>query len=202
MRMSRGFAGRGLVICVVVLMAAFVGVVVASPWLTRSFVRRSEDGHELSEMGQAYGGVSAILSGLAFCGIAISLLLQWRQVRLTRIMAARERHFELVKLGIDDPSLMLAPLPGGSPASARKRVICNLWVAHWAMGWDIGSLSPARLRVLFDELFGDETARAWWAAGGSPAWARDRGGVFWAVADEAYRDACARRMAVPEPVSA
>jgi hypothetical protein len=65
--------------------------------------RTGLDWNRLSDIGQAFGGVSAVLSALAFCAIAASLLLQWRQLRMTTVIAARERHFDLVRLAVDDP---------------------------------------------------------------------------------------------------
>jgi hypothetical protein len=37
----------------------------------------------LSDVGQAYGAVSAVVSGLALLGVAVSLVIQQRQNRMT-----------------------------------------------------------------------------------------------------------------------
>ncbi|WP_281179849.1 DUF6082 family protein [Actinoplanes subtropicus] len=164
----------------------------------RSAVGASAGWGELSDVGQAYGGVSAILSGLALCGIAGSLLLQWRQTRLAHVTAVRERHFELVKMAVEDPDLMFPITPDISIAERKRWMVLNLWVAHWAMLWDTHELSRRALRTVFDELFHDESAAAWWAARGRPGWdvdARGRRKAFQAVADEAYEAASARGQA-------
>jgi hypothetical protein len=192
----RAIGGRArptwtFVIFTITALIGFFAVIVAFPWLVGSAVGWSDDWHQLSEVGQAYGGVSAMLSGLAFCGIAGSLLLQWRQVRLAQMMMLRERHFELVKLGLDDSNLRFPSLSEKSEAESRRWIVRNLWVAHWLMLWDMGSLTPPRLRMNFDDIFREDEAVQWWTAYGS-FWIdnpRRHHRTFLAVANEAYRQA-------------
>ena len=89
--MIRSLTRRGWVVTTLLtaFIAGFVALILSSPWLVRMIVPKSENWHDLSEIGQAYGGVSAILSGLAFCGIAGSLVLQWRQVQHTQTMTGQ-----------------------------------------------------------------------------------------------------------------
>ena len=153
----------------VAALGGFFALIVASPWLIGSIVGHSEDWRRLSDVGQAYGGISAILSGLAFCGIAGSLLLQWRQVRQAQMAAVHERHFELVRLAIEDTDLR-APGPAApAGAEAKQWVYFNLWVAHWAMRWDIRALGRQEARKQLATLFYDDAASRWWLACG-PLW--------------------------------
>jgi hypothetical protein len=173
-----------------------IALIVVSPWLVRPLVGRAEEWNALAEVGQAYGGISAVLSGLAFCGIAISLLLQWRQVRLTHMLITRERHFELVKLGLEDSSLRIPAAYGQNEDEIRKTAYSHLWVAHWAFLWDTGSIGPAEARHLFDTLFRDETALAWWAEVG-PTWSTTPGRrrrALMAITHEAHRAAVEARL--------
>jgi hypothetical protein len=182
-----------------VLVVGLVAAIVASPWLMKFVVGRSDSWQELSNVGQAYGGVSAILSGLAFCGIAGSLVLQWRQVRLGQIMTARERHFELVKLAVEDPDLAFPFQHNLSRSELRRWLVLNLWVAHWAMLWDMGALSLQGLRTEFNLLFQDREGLAWWAERGRAGWQGEvsrRRKAFVAVAEDAYQRAvCIRATA-------
>src|SRR5690349_9103609 len=69
----------------VLFVAAAAGVVIAvvlSPLALPLVASRREDWQELSNVGQAYGGIAAVLSGLAFLGIIISLALQRRQTKI------------------------------------------------------------------------------------------------------------------------
>lgn len=176
------------------VIASFFALIVAAPWLMRSVVSRSDDWQKLSEMGQAYGGISAILSGLALCGIGASLLLQWRQIRSTQVITMRERHFELIKISLENPELA-PPHSGIAEAERRQWMVNNLWVSHWAMLWDVGSINRPGLRRMFDDLFSDNEAINWWTACGEN-WASSSGRreqAFLLVVDEAYRAALQAR---------
>jgi len=196
--MNREIPGRTVaaVALAATLTIGFVTLIVASPWLTRALVDQSGDWGDVSDIGQAYGGVSAILSGLAFCGIAGSLILQWRQVRQNHLMTARERHFELMRLSLDGDPGLLAGLLGVPDATARQWVIRNLWVAHWAMLWETRSMSRPQLLREFDDFFRDEASRAWWVAIGLPRWSQESDEVFLQTATESFE-----RAAEPDPDS-
>jgi Family of unknown function (DUF6082) len=135
------------------------------------------------------------LSGLALCGIAASLLLQWRQVRVTQEMTTRERHFELVKLGLEDAGLRFPGAREGETEDVRQWAYANLWVSLWAALWDVGSAGPVEVRRHFDLLFRDECALRWWGEWG-PSWTvshNKRRRAFVAIAHAAYADAVESR---------
>jgi hypothetical protein len=76
-RLTRRRRRQLLVATIVVSVACVVlGGIAATPVLMRLTAGGDASWDELSDIGQAYGGVSAVLSGLAFCAIAGSLLLQ------------------------------------------------------------------------------------------------------------------------------
>jgi Family of unknown function (DUF6082) len=153
----------------------FLAAVVLFPILAGTLFDQVSDWRELSDVGQAYGGVSAILAAFALCGIAASLLLQRRQNNLTRISYARERHFELVKIMIDRPSLRYrATDDNESDEVYTKKAMFNLWVSHWKMLWDAGIVDAEHLKWDCDGLFVDELARSWWSAVGE-RWADSSG---------------------------
>ncbi|MGI5212496.1 DUF6082 family protein [Plantactinospora sp. CA-290183] len=169
----------------------FISFILLIPTVMRGISGDGATWHELSEIGQAYGGVSAVLSGLAFCGVAISLILQSRQNRLTQVVSARERHFELVKLALERPELMFQRRTDESIEAHGKKMYLNLWVAHWGMLWDVGSIDRTSLRQNFVELFRDEVSRQWWSE-----WGQDWGTVrsrerreFMQIATNCYRAA-------------
>ena len=138
----------------------FLAVILALPFLLRGVAGR--DWQTLSDVGQAYGAISAILSGLALCGVAVSVTVQWRQVVWARVASARERHFELIKLMLAEPGLNYQLREGESDERHRRQLTCNLWASHWLLLWDLGELDPRSVRTAFDELFADAYARDWW----------------------------------------
>src|SRR5262245_16444045 len=86
--------------------ATILAVALLWPVLTTITESSNINWHALSEVGQAYGAVSAVLSGLALGGVVVSLLIQQRQARTSTQYAIRERHFDLLKLMLDQPDLM------------------------------------------------------------------------------------------------
>lgn len=120
-----------------------------------------------AQVGEAYGGASAVISGLAFFGIAVSLLLQWRQLRSSLLFAIKQRHFELVRLTLDNPRyLFVDGQQVTQDPDATLKVFGNLVVNHWALAWDLGFMSESALRDSAKRLFEAAIARDWWLAWG------------------------------------
>jgi hypothetical protein len=170
---------------------SLIALIVVSPVLLRESIPRAADWRALSDVGQAYGGISAVLSGLAFCGIAGSLFLQWRQMLLAQAIASRQRHFDLVKVAFDDTDMMFPLLPEKDPRVRQRFMYLNLWMVHWSMLWEMRQISEADLRLQFSLLLADPVGREWWAEAGSTWEAQPIGRrkSFLRVADEVYRAA-------------
>jgi len=147
------------------------------------------DWDELSQVGEAYGGASALLSGIALSGIAVSLLLQWRQLRSSLLYSIKQRHFELVKLTLDDPRFLYVDgTEVAADPEARLKVYGNLLVNHWALTWDLGFMDEAALRENARRFFRSATARAWWTTWGrSYLGVRHRRRFVEALTDECER---------------
>ncbi|MFG1994757.1 DUF6082 family protein [Actinoplanes sp. NPDC048988] len=142
------------------LCVTFIATIVAFPLLIQGLVN-DRDWRLLSDAGQAYGGISAIVAGLGLCGIAASVALQVRQTRLAQAISARERHFELVKLGLENPALSYQ-VGDETIETYKKKVLINLWVSHWLLVWDIGEADERFLHAALDDLFKESAAREWW----------------------------------------
>jgi hypothetical protein len=164
---QRRFAGYGMAIVVVVL--AVYGIVV-SPVFLDAVSNESEDWAFRADVGTAYGGISAILSGLALCGVAASLILQHRQSIVERMAIERERHFDLVSLGITFPELLPAVEPeSGIGPNARQETYINLHMGYWMRTVQMGEMDEYDARHLLANMFKGEIARTWWARV-HPAW--------------------------------
>src|SRR5262245_37780598 len=165
--------GWGVVRASVVVMAIVTGLaaIVVSPLLFRALAQYATGWTDMANVGEAYGGIAALLSGLALGGVVISLLLQWRQNSANRTVAIRQHHVELIKLGIQEP-LLFERMSGAT--IDRKTVVlqmhANLWIGHWAMLWDLKYCDEGQLRHMVGRFFGvDSVARDWWLAHG-PMW--------------------------------
>lgn len=60
----------------------------------------------LADVGEAFGGVSALISAIALSGVVASLLFQQRQTRQQIADIDGQHHVELLKLAIDNPELI------------------------------------------------------------------------------------------------
>lgn len=85
-----------------------VGLVILSPLALAGIAHFRSDWLQLSNIGQMYGAISVILSALALGGILASLLYQARDSRNSHEQITRTFQFELIKLELEDPSLMIA----------------------------------------------------------------------------------------------
>ena len=122
----------------------------------------------LADVGDAYGGASALLSAVALCGVGASLVYQQRQLRQEMVMIRRQQHFEVVRLGIDDIDLLraldveLAESPEG-----RQWAYLNLMTNYWHSMWELGEIDDEELRLLASSIFRGEIGRRWWAKYGN-----------------------------------
>jgi hypothetical protein len=172
---------------VIMVAGATLVLLLVYPVLLSRMSERSFDWPRLSEVGEAYGGVGPIVSSLAFCAIALSLLLQWRQNRMTLLFSNRQLHLDLIKLALADREFLYVDgsVVADDPDAVRK-VYANLLVGHWATAWDLRTLDVANLRSGAARLFESELAREWWQASGSSYSSSRRRRRFVEIIDDEY----------------
>jgi hypothetical protein len=147
----------------------------------------------LSEVGQTYGAVSAILSGMAILGVVYSLRVQANESVAVRLNTNRQKHFELLRLALDDP--MLASVWGDVKSrnmeEFRTGVYANLILGYWQTEYIVGTISKGRLRVLLANFFRREANRQYWSEYRNDWAANPRAqiGGFSSVIDSVYREA-------------
>jgi hypothetical protein len=157
---------KSIVLTVLIVITTLTGLTLVgiSPIALRSLANiHGVNWAKLSNVGQAYGTISALLVVLGLSGVAITVLLQVRESRHGRVQAARNRQHDLVKMAMDDPAYMAVMGPGGNFDERRQTSYANLWIQFWLMLWEFGDLSEAELRkVLARELFGSTAGRSSW----------------------------------------
>lgn len=166
--MSYWFRNRAVAVsALIVLLTAVLGLVLVSPFLMEVLVDGDTDWVELSNVGQAYGAVTAVLSALAFIGVAASLLLQWRLNVMSHAVSARERHFELIKLTMDRPEIAYFVDDGAvSSGTLAQRLNINLWIGHWFLLWKTREIDEFGLKRQLAGIFRNPVAREWWGVYG------------------------------------
>ncbi|MET7329649.1 DUF6082 family protein [Nonomuraea sp. NPDC005650] len=120
----------------------------------------------LSNIGQAYGSVAALLTALSLVGVMVSTLIQARSVRLASEQTWRLTQLELAKLVIDDPKLVqFEGTPWRGPEDdlpLRLRILTNLWLEQWRSMHNFGLMDDAEIRRLASGLFEGEAGRRHW----------------------------------------
>lgn len=121
---------------------------------------------QLSNIGQTYGAVSALLAGIALAGVAISLLLQSRGLALSRAQVMRTFHLDLIRFSIENPRLIqswgYAPSSGATLEDIQRAGFVNMLVSFWVTSYRIGTISADELRADFQVLFNGDAGRQWW----------------------------------------
>lgn len=129
----------------------------------------------LSDIGETYGAASAVLSGLAVVGVAISLIVQTRQLRVGQIQAMRVMQLELMRLLLEDPTLVtISPTSlGVSREQWRREIYLNLLFKYLEMGYATKYVPEGSLREHIRDQFRVEGARVFWGRA-RPLWASNR----------------------------
>jgi hypothetical protein len=167
---------------------------------------------QLSNIGQTYGAVSALLTAMALVGVVASLLFQARDIKLAREQAIRTFHHELIRMELDNPLYMAAlgvpwdmPMP---PEQDRMRqyLYIHLWVSFWQTFYTIGMMPEDQLRRACErELFRGRPGREYWeyARSTRPLYTKDRRSQhFEKILDEEYGKAIASQPASVPPIIA
>lgn len=185
---------------VVTVAAAVVGSVVISmgvllsPMFIGSLNRSDQDWARLSEIGEAYGPVSALLATLALVAVSMSLLVQHSQLRHDRLWLQREMNFSLLKVAMDDPIYGQCWGPRVSPPHVDERLFyyVNLILMHWSHASEHKQIPDDQVRRYAEGLFKSEVPRLYWECfGGLRSSARRRDRAFYRIINDEYNKAVA-----------
>lgn len=127
----------------------------------------SFDWASLSEIGESFGGVSAVLAAVALIALSWSTVLQVRQLRIGMMQSAREMQFKLMTMAMDDCAYSALFLPSGaSPAELRDfrtGVYMTLHFRYLEYEYLAGGINDEQLRLsLAVEYFAFPAFRARW----------------------------------------
>lgn len=120
----------------------------------------------LSSVGETYGAVSALISGLALIGVTTSLAYQARDSRVNRIQSFRQMHNDLLGWALQDDRLMEC---WGNPSKRdgdrnRKNTYINMIISFWESNYSMGYGSLEAIRgAVANDFFTSQIARDFWA---------------------------------------
>lgn len=194
-------------IVVPLLVLVAVGLVAVSPWALRALdIGADTDWVRLSNIGQTYGAVSAVVAAVALVGVTVSVAIQVREARANRKNAQRVLHNDLLRMAMDDPLFMdcWGPYLTESTDAERQYAYVNLVVSHWYSSYQIGELPGDRLRSTALSVFTSAPGRHYWRVA-RPFW-RDnypgrRARRFCTILDEAYGQAAGRPLSTRPAVA-
>jgi hypothetical protein len=186
-------------ISIVVLVVSGIFLILISPMgLPLISTEKGINWARLSSIGQTYGAISAVISGVALAGIAVSLFFQARELDLTREQISRNYHFDLIRFSLENPAFISSwgyvPAEGASLDDVRRMGYTNMIVSFWSTSYITRSLGESELRLNFAHMFKGEVGRNYWERSRDewrePAEDRRRK-KFFNIADAEYRKAIA-----------
>ena len=158
---SKVIAVAGQITGGVVVLAIIVMGVAISPTAMTVLDWEDSDWTRLSEIGQAYGPVSALLSAIALC---LVVLVQRAQVRHERTWLVRDMHLNVLHVALDDPSYAQCWGPRVSPDRIDERhfFYTNMIILLWFYSWESGELHDGHIRSYARGMFDSEVPREYW----------------------------------------
>jgi hypothetical protein len=107
--------------------------------------------------------ISVLISSVALLGVAMGLLLQARQLRASRIQAARASQVELLRFAIENPSMVKTIDGFTNDETFVKFVIRNWYFTYLSMSYDNRTISKASLQMVARTAFKDAFMRKFWS---------------------------------------
>jgi hypothetical protein len=184
-----------LFLVILLLVIVSVGLVVTSPLALSALDSGSQvDWNRLSNIGQTYGAVSAIIAAVALLGVVVSLVTQQREAKAARENAQRGHLLDLLRMAMDDPRYMecWGPYLTKNFATEGQFTYVNLIVAHWHSEYAVGEMSDSLLRATAASVFASIPGRRYWQTTGSfwrDNYSGRRARRFHRVLEEAYQEA-------------
>jgi Family of unknown function (DUF6082) len=203
---TRGAIGASLLALTVAVLVAVVMSPIGLSWISTwtDGESRNEQWQLLSNVGQAYGGISAVIAGVALLAVASSLLMQARQTRIAQIQSMRYLQVELFRMAYEYPDLQEGwsrsidfPYP-----EWRKRTYMNLVFQYLRMGFEVGDMSQASLERTLTNRFRTQFGRDYWSVAGErfqiDAAGNRKSRRFYKTAQKVYEQALSEPP-LPEP---
>jgi hypothetical protein len=167
-------------------------IIIASPFALNGLGRFKANWAQLSNIGQTYGAISALLAAIGLTGLVATIRLQVRESRISRADAIRSRHFELIRTVLDDPVLAetsYGAMKFSSIERRRQGIYINLLLRFWLMLWELDTLPEGRLRSYVSDMLKTESGKEYWENFhvGSNGDGSKKEKRFYRIIDEEYR---------------
>jgi hypothetical protein len=139
-----------------------------------------------AKVGDAFGVLNGLLSGMAFVGLVVTLWVQFRELALQRSELRLQRdaivhsgeelrrsadanlrmlHFELLKMAIDDPALAEVwpdPANAADERHSRQLLYANLVFQHLSLSMLVARYTDEQIREALRYTFDSPLMREYW----------------------------------------
>ncbi|MBM2623796.1 hypothetical protein JIG36_50740 [Actinoplanes sp. LDG1-06] len=146
-----------------IVFAGSTVAVIASPAVMRRLYSDT-DYSVIADVGQAYGGASAVVACIALFVVAASILLQYRQLKEVRRDAAADFAEDLVLLAMKDPKYRQCWGSRVAPDGVDEDLFyyCSKVIKNWARLWALDVIDEAQAREYLRSFFDSEVPRMFW----------------------------------------
>ena len=157
-----GFWTSGTVVLTLLTVLAGVGLAAVLGWRGAA-----EDWNRWSDVGQTFGVLSSIISGLALVAVVITARVQFRELQRSAAADLSMLHLEILKLSINDPQLAEvwpAFQPNLSVERNRQFLYANIiYQFHWT-SLKLNKATDEQVLGSMRYLFTSPLMRKYWAA--------------------------------------
>jgi len=190
---------NGWLVIAIAFTVTGVILIIFSPFALRYMATETTglNWQRLSNIGQTYDAVSALLVALGLAGVVVTIILQVRELRHSRVQAARDGHNNLIRMALEDPDLLRfwhTGVSGFTLTEDKITMYLNLVVQFWLALWEFDDIDEIELRkICAADLFRAELGRKFWSSfhhGSFETGSRSRRGrMFYQILSEEYEKA-------------
>jgi hypothetical protein len=148
-------------ITVLALATAMICMLLFPLLLGRLSAATNSDYTRISNIGQAYGAASAMISAVALGAVVFG---QHRQVRRARLQVLSEMTDDLVQLAMDEPMYRQCWGARVAPDDVDEALFyyCNRMIKSWKIAWELRDLPEVQARAYLARFFESEIPRLFW----------------------------------------
>ena len=147
----------------VISIALSLALAAAMVWIAYRAVPGTDEGwHRLSDVGSAFGIISAVISAVALVGVAISLNVQRRHTRIAQLEVVLALRTQLLQVAVDQPAFLR--IWGFDATEGKERAYTSMVFSYLNMAYSLGLLTNFELTRYCAAAFREPAVLAFWAA--------------------------------------
>ena len=148
--------------------------------------------------------ISTLISSIALAGVAASLFLQARQLRVSQLQASRAAHFEYIRLLLDRPELATNIF---AEQFRPESSVLNWYLKYFELSYLMRAASRDSVLIQITEMFAANYPYEWWKIA-RPIYETEASSMskmerdFFTIVNEAFEIATQRKASLNTPMQA